>query len=115
MTQSIFDSERFLQSLAGDMELAQELLAAFMEDSPERTDSLGEALDSGDLATAAKLSHSLKGMCGVVRTDDLVHRALLMENTAKTGDLEKLKKQYVEFAAGLAAAHEAMRLFIESN
>ncbi|WP_319469431.1 Hpt domain-containing protein [uncultured Pseudodesulfovibrio sp.] len=115
MTQPIFNSDRFVQSLAGDMELARELLVAFMEDSPERADSLGKALDDGDLKTVVKLAHSLKGMCGVVRTDDLVERALTMENTAQNGDLEKVREQFVQFAAVLAAAHESMRSFMDSH
>jgi len=115
MTDSLFDSQRFLQSLAGDKELAQELLAAFMEDSPERASSLKEALDSGDAEEASKLAHSLKGMCGVVRAEPLVNLAISMEHGSKNGDLNKIKEQFDNFSKLLDAAHDEMRQFMSAD
>jgi len=110
--QSVFDKEIFLQSLAGDKELAIELLMAFMEDSPERSKSLAEALEADDRDSASRLAHSLKGMCGVVRAESLVGLALSMEHAAKDGELDKTKKLYAEFAEMLGGAHAEMREFI---
>lgn len=112
MSEPLFDSKRFLQSLADDVELANELLAAFLEDSPTRVASLSEALDSDDAAKASKLAHSLKGMCGVVRTDSLVNIALLMESSSKNGDLDTTKNQFATFKETLDSAHEEMRQFM---
>ncbi|MDC0336180.1 Hpt domain-containing protein [Pseudodesulfovibrio sp.] len=112
MADSLFNSQLFLQSLAGDEELARELLAAFMEDSPVRRNSLAEALDAGDTATASTLAHSLKGMCGVVRADDLVSISLSMEHTANTGDLAKVKDQFAQFAELLDLVHAEMRVYL---
>lgn len=113
MKEQIFDSQRFLQSLADDMELARELLAAFLEDSPERNQSLAEALQAGDTDTASRLAHSLKGMCGVVRAEQLVNLALNMEQAAKNGNLEKTKTLYGDFDKKLSKAHEEIHVFIE--
>ncbi len=111
MSQPLFDSQQFLQSLANDEELAQELLAAFMEDSPIRRDSLGEALEAGDAEAASKFAHSLKGMCGVVRSQSLVDLALSMEHMSKAGDLDKTKEIYTQFVDMLSEAHVEMRSF----
>ncbi|CCH49649.1 Hpt domain-containing protein [Pseudodesulfovibrio piezophilus] len=111
MTDSIFDSHQFLQSLAGDEELAHELLGAFMEDSPERKKALAQALDENDAEKASKLAHSLKGMCGVVRAKPLVDVALLMENSARENDLETTKTHFSEFTVKLDKAHEEMKTF----
>ena len=112
MSQPLFNSPLFLQSLAGDEELARELLEAFMEDSPKRKESLGEALDAGDLDTASQLAHSLKGMCGVVRADDLVSISLSMEHTSKTGNLEKVRGQYAQFLELLDLVHAEVQAFL---
>jgi len=114
MTQQIFDQEIFLQSLAGDRELAKELLAAFMEDSPVRTASLAESLEAGDGGQSSRLAHSLKGMCGVVRAESLVGLALSMENSAKNGDLDKTRELYARFKDLLAIAHVEMQDFIDA-
>ena len=112
MSESLFNSQKFLQSLAGDEELAKELLAAFMEDSPQRSASLGQALESGDAGEASRLAHSLKGMCGVVRTDDLVSLALSMEHSAKNGDLDKTREFYARFTDILDQTHTEIRAFL---
>jgi len=114
MTQSIFDEQKFLQSLAGDRELAQELLGAFMDDSPVRSTSLADALKNDDANSVARLAHSLKGMCGVVRSDDLVALALSMENAAKKGDLDKTSTIFAEFKGMLILAQGEMQAFIDA-
>lgn len=112
MTQSIFDEHAFLQSLAGDRELAEELLGAFMDDSPERSKSLNDALEEGDGSSVARFAHSLKGMCGVVRAESLVALALSMENAAKGGDLAQAKVLYTDFKGKLDTVHDEMNAFI---
>jgi HPt (histidine-containing phosphotransfer) domain-containing protein len=112
MSEPLFDENKFLQSLAGDVELARELLSAFLEDSPERSDSLSEALAKGDADQASKMAHSLKGMCGVVRSTEIATLALGMEESAKAGNLEKTRELHALFLDKLTDAHSAMRLFL---
>lgn len=113
MTQPIFNRENFLQSLAGDKELADELLTAFMEDSPVRAASLSEALDADNAGEASRLAHSLKGMCGVVRAEALVGLALSMENSAKDGKLDATREEFDQFSKMLITAHQEMQSFID--
>jgi len=115
MTRSIFDSQAFLHSLADDRELGLELLTAFMEDSPERYEQLGQALAEGDGEAASNRAHSLKGMCGVVRAEPLVELALGMEHAAKAGDLAQAREQYNRFTDLLAAAHKEIRQFMNEG
>ncbi|MDD3311289.1 Hpt domain-containing protein [Pseudodesulfovibrio sp.] len=115
MTLSIFNSQAFLHSLADDRELGLELLAAFMEDSPERYEQLGRALAEGDGATASSRAHSLKGMCGVVRAEPLVELALGMEHSAREGNLSLARDQYGRFTDLLAAAHAEIREFMNQD
>lgn len=112
MTQSIFDAQHFMQTLGNDEELAQELLAAFLEDSEKRRDALQVALDEGDAPTASKLAHSLKGMCGVVRAEDLVSMAYNMELSAKEGNLDRTREQFAQFIAMLDKGYVEMNEFL---
>ena len=97
MTRSQFNEEEFLASLADDRELACELVAAFFEDCPKRTQSLADALAANDAVRASKMAHSLKGMCGVLRADGLSRLALNMEHAARQGRLDKVRGQFAEF------------------
>lgn len=112
MTQSVFDAQDFMQSLGNDDELARELLGAFLEDSAKRKDSLEEALNADDAPRASKLAHSLKGMCGVVRSEQLVTMAYAMETSAKSGTLDTTKEQFAQFTAKLDTAFEEMHSFL---
>ena len=113
MTPTIFDAQAFLRSLADDRELAMELLAAFMEDSPVRHAELGAAIAAGDADTASKRAHSLKGMCGVVRAQELINLALSMENSAREGDLGKTRETYAAFTELLAGAKAEIEQFMQ--
>ncbi|NDV18097.1 Hpt domain-containing protein [Pseudodesulfovibrio sp. JC047] len=97
MVQDLFNKDAFLASLANDRELACELIAAFMEDCPTRNASLTKALTANDALTASKMAHSLKGMCGVVRANELAELALDMELTAKEGRLDLVREQHARF------------------
>ena len=115
MTESVFDRERFLDSLGRDAELARELLVAFQEDSVQRSGQLRDALDRGDGEAAARFAHSLKGMCGVVRCQRLTDLAMQTERAAKAGDLEGAVESCTAFSPLLALAHEEMDRFLESG
>lgn len=111
----VFDNEGFLQSLGGDVELARELLEAYMEDSLARSQKLESALKEDDPSTAGKAAHSLKGMSGVVRAKPLVDMALEMEGHAKQGDLDRVWDVYSGFQASLASGLEEMKKFLDAN
>lgn len=114
MSELFFDQTAFMNSLANDDELARELLAAFMEDSPARRDSLAQALEEGDAVAASKYAHSLKGMCGVVRAKPLVDAALSMENSSKRGQLDKTREQFADFEKNLVLVHKEIKAYLES-
>ncbi|WP_319541641.1 Hpt domain-containing protein [uncultured Pseudodesulfovibrio sp.] len=111
MIQSLFDKEAFLESLANDEELACELINAFLEDCPIRTESLVDALDTNDAVTASKMAHSLKGMCGVVRADVLSELALDMELAAREGQLDLVRELYAQFSDFLEQVNIQLEAF----
>lgn len=111
---TVFDADQLMASLGDDGELAAELVTAFLEDSPERRDSLRESLDAGDAGQTAKLAHSLKGMCGVVRCNGLSNLALSMETAGRDGNMDRAKTLFEEFDGLLATAHDEMRRFLET-
>lgn len=111
MTRDLFDTDQFLASLAQDRELADELVDAFLEDCPRRVVELAEALGAGDVGAGTKLAHSLKGMCGVVRADELSRLALEMEYAGRNGNLDLLRERFADFNESLARTRELMVRF----
>ena len=115
MNTPLFDTPAFLRSLNDDADLGRQLVEAFLEDSSTRKDELAQAFDRGDAAGAAKLAHSLKGMCGVVRCTALFEAAMGMETSAKSGDLEAAMKLFTTFESMLAQSIEEMRRFLKGE
>lgn len=114
MTDVLFNQPQFLDSLAGDGELAEELLNAFFQDSPQRAAELEQALEADDAPAASKLAHSLKGMCGVVRAERLSELALNMERRAKAGRLDEVRRDFALFVESHHRALELMRRYLET-
>lgn len=114
MSQVVFDKIRFLNSLADDEELARELLTAFLEDCPKRVASLQQALTEGDADGSAKLAHSLKGMCGVVRVNLLSELALNMEHACRDVRLDDAREQFSLFLEVLDQAVVQMSDYMAS-
>lgn len=115
MSQVVFDEKQLLSSLADDDELARELLSAFLEDCPKRLASLRKALAEDDAGASAKLAHSLKGMCGVVRVDRLSELALNMEYAAREGRLDAVRKQFADFTETVDQAVLEMNAYIHRS
>lgn len=115
MTRDLFNDKQFMASIAYDGELAVELIDAFLEDAPRRVGDLDAALSAGDLSTATKLSHSLKGMCGVIRSDTLSKLALEMEFAGREGRLETVREKFVRFADALEQASALMAAFKQAR
>lgn len=112
MTTHMFEVDEFLASLANDEELARELLVAFLEDSPARVRELGDAIGSGDTPVTAKVAHSLKGMCGVVRSTQLSAMALNMEQAARDGRLDTVRETFPKFSELMNLTHEEMKAYL---
>ena len=77
---------------AGIEEVADEAIAAFMEETPDRMDGVGAALAQGDAATAGKLGHAIKSAAGGIRAVRLAELAAAMEQAGKGGDLDQARQ-----------------------
>ena len=86
----VWDRSLLLERVLGDEALAEDVLAGFLSDLPERLAALERAVAAGDCAEAANLAHSLKGAAGSVSAEALMLVAKEMEKKAREGDLHAL-------------------------
>ena len=85
---SHWDREGFLTRLAGDEELAETILQIFLDDMPDKLQSLKKQLEAGNAVTAGEVAHAIKGSCANVGAEALRAQAKAMEQAGKAGDLE---------------------------
>lgn len=81
----VFDPAALSARLMGDRALAAEVLATFLADLPRQVAGLRDRLDADDFATAARLSHSVKGAAAQVGAACLCARAAALEQACQAG------------------------------
>ncbi len=84
----VFDKVGMMARLMGDEDFAQKLIGVFLEDIPRQIEVLKRCLEAGDVASAERQAHSIKGASANVGGEALRSVALAMEKAGKTGHLE---------------------------
>lgn len=78
-TQHILNTSDGLERLMGDASLYRKLLLRFRKDHEQTVAQLGQLLADGELATAQRKVHTLKGAAGMVGAQELHHLAGVTE------------------------------------
>ena len=106
------DLPELLARVENDLELLTELLVMFRDELPGLQSTLHNVIDLSDLAQAAKVAHTLKGMSAnmsLKRGTDLIAR---VEVAAQTGDILALKNALASFDSEMAAFSAAIDEFL---
>ncbi|MBN2875278.1 MAG: response regulator, partial [Spirochaetales bacterium] len=104
----VFDRAGFLDRLMGDEELMRDICAAFIEDSPSQLANLEAALESGDVATAERAAHSIKGAAANVGGERVRALAYQIEKDAHIGALDAARSRLAGLGAGLKELQDEM-------
>jgi CheY-like chemotaxis protein/HPt (histidine-containing phosphotransfer) domain-containing protein len=107
-----FDRAALLNRLMHDEELARTVLEGFMEDLPKQIGGLEELLVASDVTGVQHRAHTIKGASASVGGEALRMAAAEMEQMARDGDLENMRRLLPELKERAAGLTRAMR---ESN
>jgi CheY-like chemotaxis protein len=91
-----FDRDAFLKQFDGDEDVGRTVLETFEADLPVRVLALATAWDQGDLRSAQREAHSVKGAAAAVACPHLNRSAAELEKAFKDGDLERAKRLFGE-------------------
>ena len=98
-----------LRQLDGSGDLLKELVAAFLDDAPQRMQELEQALAANDADIAHRASHTLKGSCSNFGLTELHEAALVVMRPAKAGDLASASAAMPALRAAYDRALEALK------
>ncbi len=104
----VFDRAGMLGRLLNDEDLAQEVMATFLDDTPLQIEALRGYLDAWDAAGTERQAHTLKGASAAVGAETLCALALEMEKAGKAGDLASVAAQVDEMEREFVRLKEAM-------
>ncbi|MBI5440071.1 MAG: Hpt domain-containing protein [Deltaproteobacteria bacterium] len=81
--------DRLLRAVAGDQGLLARLVTTFLEDYPEKLESIREALEKSDARALERAAHSYRGALTILGAEEACCLAAGLEELAKAGTLEK--------------------------
>ncbi len=87
----------------------RELVDIFLADTPKRLVELEQALAAGDLGTAGRAAHSVKGSAGNFGAAALARAALRAESEAKAGRTDGVRDALPAFRAEFVRVEAALR------
>jgi PAS domain S-box-containing protein len=105
----IFDSRGLMSRLMDDQNLAQIIIKAFLEDMPKQIDALRNYLAAGDVDSALRQAHTIKGASANLGGEALRAVAFKMEDAARNGDLKTVAESMPQLE------YEHIRLANEMN
>lgn len=97
-----------LQRVAGNKTLYRKLLGQFREGQANAVEAIEQAVQAGDLATAMRLAHTLKGLAGSLGVVAVVGPAAEAEAAFKAGETAALPTLLAAISAALNPALTAI-------
>jgi HPt (histidine-containing phosphotransfer) domain-containing protein len=108
------DLARIQETSGGDLEFERELADVFLEDNDARALRLAEVLTAGDLPSAKREAHTLKGSSANVGASTLAAHAMRLEQACTTGDLGGAQHAFELVRDELARVKSFLRAYIAS-
>lgn len=95
----VFDHAGMLGRVMDDRELARTILDGFLKDIPLQIAALRRDLEAGDLTSATRQAHTIKGASANVGGERLRAAADEMERAGRSGDLQAVTALLAELQA----------------
>jgi HPt (histidine-containing phosphotransfer) domain-containing protein len=91
LSELVWNVAELLERVDNDQDLLRELLTIFKEDFPQSFGSLRTAVIAGDLKSASRLSHTLKGMLSSLGATRAAAAAAKLESLSFAGETTSLR------------------------
>ena len=91
LPEPVWNVAELLERVDNDQDLMRELLNIFKEDFPQSLQSLKTAVTFGDLKSASRLSHTLKGMLSSLGATRAAAAASQLEALSSAGETVPLR------------------------
>ncbi|MEW5725834.1 MAG: Hpt domain-containing protein, partial [Thermodesulfobacteriota bacterium] len=87
----LLDRDRALTQMGGDEKLLKVLVDIFFEELPDHLEDLTRGLERGDLEGLARITHTLKGSCGLIGASTCADLTARLETAARNGRDEEAR------------------------
>jgi signal transduction histidine kinase/DNA-binding response OmpR family regulator/HPt (histidine-containing phosphotransfer) domain-containing protein len=98
-----------LKRVGGNKKLYRKLLSQYRASQEDAVEKIRAALQGGDVETATRLAHTVKGVSGNLGAEALYHVSAALEKAIKEGDGDSLDEQIETFASHLQPVMEGIK------
>ena len=109
----VFDVAGMMARLMDDQQLARKICLGYLDDLPKKIVELQGHLDNGDVGSAERVAHSIKGAAANMGGEALRAVALAVEKAGKSGDLEAVRRGMPELEAQTSRLLEAIAQYLQ--
>jgi HPt (histidine-containing phosphotransfer) domain-containing protein len=92
--EELFNWDKALQHVEGDVDFLKEIYEIFLEEIPERIEAFQKALDENDIDRIVSLAHSLKGVSLTVGAYSCHELSAELEKAARKYDEKRVRELY---------------------
>ncbi|MEB2338598.1 MAG: response regulator [Nitrospirales bacterium] len=89
LTTGIFEAEKMLENIGGDLDLFHQLIRLFLDRYRMMLQDIAAAIESNDSTTLERAAHSMKGTAGNLCAPTVVSVAGQLEGQARQGSLDQ--------------------------
>lgn len=89
-----------------------ELLEEYLADAPSQVEQLQKAVDCNDISEITMISHSLKGSSGNLGIAGMYQLCLVLEQEAKTGQLDDAKEHMAAISEAFEQAKDEIKRYM---
>jgi two-component system sensor histidine kinase/response regulator len=105
--------ESGLKRVGGNKKLYLKLLSQYRASQEDAVEEIRAALQGGDVETATRLAHTVKGVSGNLGAEALYDVSAALEKAIKEGDGDSLDDQIATFTSHLQVVMEGIKAFEE--
>ena len=111
----VWDYETALKRLNSNEELLIKVISMFVNDLPGYQQKIHEAIASNDYETAARISHSIKGIAANIGADSLANFVAKLELICDEGNRLLINNEVSIFETECQAIHDILNNYIQSH
>ncbi len=104
-----------LSKVAGNKSLYRKLLLKFSESNADVVDEIKDSIGQGDMETAARLAHTVKGLSGTLGAKKLYPAAAELEKAIKQGKTGSMDSLIENFKANLRVVLDGIGVLAEQD
>src|SRR5574343_350893 len=105
----VLDRGSILERLGGDEDIYAMMVDMYLDDVENNCTALAAAFSAGDVKALQREAHTIKGLLATFSDDAGAAEALVVEKTAKAGELDSLAAAITELHARLRDVAEDLR------